>query len=68
VATFTRTTYDLATGQVVNSVEGQSILNANGGTYHPTNGHFTLTVASLDNQLIGTPAPGSAKRTFACSS
>lgn len=58
VATFTRTIYDLATGQVVNSVENQNILNANGGTYHTTSGHFTLTFASLDNQLIGTPAVG----------
>lgn len=47
---------DEATGVVVNSRNGLSILNANGGTLDATSGAWTLTLASADNPILNPAA------------
>lgn len=53
VSAFAIDLYDDKTGTVINGRDEQSIFNVNGGTYHPTSGHFTFTFESEDNPIIG---------------
>jgi hypothetical protein len=55
LGTMTLTLYDLATDAIINSRDGQNILNLNGGTFAPTSGAFELTLGSADNPIV-TPA------------
>lgn len=48
---------DLKTGSVINSRNGQSILNANGGTIHATTGAWTLKLGALDSVIVNTADP-----------
>lgn len=50
-------------GTVVNSRDGQDILDTNGVTFSST-GLLTWTVASADNQMIGSGASERHKATF----
>lgn len=50
--TLTLTLYDQATGEVINSRDAQSILDANGGTVSSA-GAFELTLSPDDNVIVG---------------
>lgn len=52
LSTLTLTLYDRATDTIINSRTAQSILNANGGTFHATSGAFTLTLSADDNVIV----------------
>jgi hypothetical protein len=39
-------------GQVINSRNGQDILNANNGTFHATSGLLTMRFVSADNPIV----------------
>lgn len=58
ISALTVTLYDRATDAIINSRDGQSILNANGGTLHATSGAWTLTLSASDNVIVGTPSVG----------
>lgn len=45
---------DSAAKEVLNSVDGQNILNADRGTLHPTSGLLTVTLLPADNAIIDT--------------
>ena len=53
VDTLTLTLYDDLTNGVINSRDVQSVLNANGGTYHATSGHISMQFEAADNPIVG---------------
>ena len=55
LATLTVTLYDKATGDIINSRNGQDALNANDVTLHATSGALTWKMKAADNP-INTPA------------
>lgn len=61
LSTLTLTLYDQVTDAIINSRDDQSILNANGGTFHATSGAFALTLGPSDNVILGAPATGQAE-------
>lgn len=58
VADLTLDIYNDGDGAHINDRQEQSILNMNGGTYHATNGHVTMTFESADNPIVGSIARG----------
>ena len=46
--------YNRTVDSIINSRNAVSVLNANGGTYHATNGTFEMTFASADNPIVDT--------------
>lgn len=53
---------DEKSGSVINSRNGVSILNANGGTLHATSGAWTLLLRSADAPIVNTSAPPAFER------
>lgn len=48
---------DLKTGTVINSRNGTSILNVNGGTVHATTGAWTFKLGAADSAIVNTADP-----------
>ena len=46
-----------SSGAVINGRAGTNILNANGGTLHPTSGAWTLKLASADSPIVVAGSP-----------
>lgn len=46
---------------IINSRNGVSVKNANGGTFHATNGEFTMHFSSDDNPIVGSVEPGATE-------
>lgn len=40
-------------GDVINSRDEQSVMNANGGTYHSTSGLLSIILTPADNAVVG---------------
>lgn len=55
---------DRKTGTVINTRNGGSILNANGGTVHPTSGAWTFKLGALDSAIVNTADPYEVHRVF----
>lgn len=62
VASLTLRLTDERSGAVINGRSGVSILNANGGTLHPTSGAWTLQLRSADAPIVNTSAPPAYER------
>lgn len=43
---------------IINSRNGQDVMNANGGTYHATTGAFAITLTPGDNAIVGRTRSG----------
>lgn len=56
LSSLTLTLTDRATGAVINSRAGVSVLNANGGTLD-ISGNFYMQFTALDNQIVSTSSP-----------
>lgn len=52
VSTLTLTLYDVATGGIINSRNGQDVLNTNNVTLHATSGLLTWSIQALDNPIV----------------
>lgn len=57
IATLTVWITDLKTGTVINSRNGGSILNTNGGTLHATTGAWTFKLGAADSAIVNTSDP-----------
>lgn len=58
VVDFTIDLYNDGDGSHINGRQTEDIKNANGGTYHATNGHASFAFDSADNPIVGAIARG----------
>jgi hypothetical protein len=52
LSVLTLTLYDKASGDIINSRDGQDVLNTNGVTYNSTTGALVWTIAPEDNPIV----------------
>lgn len=60
LVTLTLTLYDVASGSIINSRDGQDVLNANNVTVS-AGGVVVYTMLPADNAIVGTPAANAAE-------
>ncbi len=65
LTTLTLTLYDAANGTIINSRNGQNVLNANNVTIHATSGLLTWTMQPADNVIVWPKASGQFEKHIA---
>ena len=65
LTTLTLTLYDAANGTIINSRNGQNVLNANNVTIHATSGLLTWTMQTADNVIVWKKASGQFEKHIA---
>jgi len=58
ITVLTLTLYDVLTGDIINSRDALTALNANQVTIHATSGLLTWTALPADSPIVGTPQVG----------